>query len=123
MCFQKIKASSHRIFAPPDKFGDLDAQLPDRALRTALRDEPPSFERVADAGEVLPLCTTTSLDMEHYEFGSSHECDLQGMREGDCAGFGKIRRMKNGFQFDSHNLRSFRAFGGWSRITSQLNLD
>src|SRR6266480_3842775 len=100
MPFQKTKTASHRIFARSDNFVDVDAKLPDRALGTALGDEFPSLERVADAGEVLPLNTGTRLDMEHRKFGPGYQCDLQGVHEGDFAGLGKIRRMKNGFYFD-----------------------
>jgi hypothetical protein len=38
--------------------------------------------------------------MEHCKFGPDHQCDLQGVREGDFAGLRKVRRMKNGFQSD-----------------------
>jgi len=47
-------------------------------------------ERVADAGEVLPLGTVTCIDMEHRKFGSSHQCDLQSVYQADFAGLGKI---------------------------------
>ncbi len=40
-------------FAQPENFGDLDSKLPNCAFGTAFRDEPPSLERVADAGKVL----------------------------------------------------------------------
>src|SRR4029077_14028587 len=55
--FQKTKTGLHGIFAQPEHFGDLDAELLNRSLRTAFRDELPSLERVADAGEILPLGT------------------------------------------------------------------
>ena len=100
MPFQETKTASHRIFARSDNFVDVDAKLPDRALETALGDEFPSLERVADAGEVLPLNTGTRLDMEHRKFGLGDQRDLQGVHEGDFAGLGKIRGMKNGFYFD-----------------------
>ena len=88
--FQKTKTGFHRIFAQPENFCDLYAELPNRALAAAFRDEPPSLERIADAGEVLPFGTGTRLDMEHCKFGSSHQCDLQRVHEGDFAGLGKI---------------------------------
>jgi hypothetical protein len=40
-------------------------------------DEPPSLERVADTGKILPVDAGTCLDMEHCKFGAGHQCDLR----------------------------------------------
>src|SRR5215467_6580142 len=122
MHFQKTKTGFHRIFARRDNFVNVDTELPDCASRTALWDEPPSLERVADAGEVLPFDTRARLDMEHCEFGSGHECDLQGMREGHFAGLRKIRRMKNGLHsgWTYTAPTQFRNAHWWSRVLYYL---
>src|SRR6201987_3314972 len=115
MLLQKTKTSFHWIFAGRDNFADTDAELANGTLGTPLRDEPPSLECIAHAGEVLPFGAGIRLDMKHCESGPGHQCDLQGVREGNFAGLGKIRRMKNGLYLDflgqvgvTHNLDSFR---------------
>jgi hypothetical protein len=41
--------------------------------------------------------------MKHCQFGLGHQSDLQGVRKGNFARLGKIRRMKNGLYLDFFN--------------------
>ena len=99
MLFQKAKTGFHRIITRRDDFVDFDTEPSNRTLWTSAVDNVPPLKHVADAGEILPFGTGTRSDVEHCKVGLGHQCDLQGMREGDFAGLGKIGRMKNRLYF------------------------
>jgi hypothetical protein len=69
MLLQKVKTGFHWVFARSDDFVNVDAELSDSVLRTSLRDELPSLERVVDTGEILPLGAGICLDVQHPKFG------------------------------------------------------
>jgi hypothetical protein len=52
------------------------------------------------AYKVLPFNVRARVHMQNCEFGFGDQSDLQGMNECDFTGFGKTRRVKNGFYFD-----------------------
>src|SRR5262249_48699802 len=60
----------------------------------------PSFERVADAGEIFPTGASRP-NMEHGKSSLGCQGDLQSVCESDLARLGKVRRMKNGSDSDS----------------------
>ena len=60
------------------------------------RQHAPSLQRFADAREALPSDGgAIGVDVEHVQLASGHQRELQGVDEGDLAGFGEIGRMED----------------------------
>jgi hypothetical protein len=76
MRFQKTKTGFHGSLLDAITFSTSTPSCA-TALLGLPWDEPPSLERVADTGKILPVDAGTCLDIEHCKFGAGHQCDLR----------------------------------------------